>query len=203
MASRCRCPRPPRAPARSRRACAAPRRRGCGDRRRRPTRARARAMTRRRGRAGRARRAARRRGEAGGRAYLGGAGLPHLGHVECVGELVGIDAVAPGGYADDRVPIGHEDDRLGDLRLLAADRHRGVLHGSGGRGQALNVDLEPQLTCALGQTRSHTPTRSAACSSTPAARASSASESSRSTARSSRSHSRSKSPTRPKLMRPS
>ena len=49
-------------------------------------------------------------GVAGGGAYLVRGGLAHLGHVERVGQLVGVDAVAAGGDADDRVAVGHEHD---------------------------------------------------------------------------------------------
>ena len=38
-----------------------------------------------------------------------------LGHVERVGDLLGVHAVLSGRHADDRVAVGDEDDRLGDL----------------------------------------------------------------------------------------
>jgi len=82
-------------------------------------------------------------GEARGGPHLLGGGLAHLGHVERVGELAGIDAVLAGGDADDRVAVGHEHDRLGDLRLLAADRLCGVADSARGGLQPLELDVEP------------------------------------------------------------
>jgi hypothetical protein len=87
--------------------------------------------------------------EAGGGAHLVGGRLAHHGDVERVGELLRVDPVLPRRHADDRVPVGDEHDRLGDLRLLTADRHRGLLDRAGGGAEPLHVHLQPELAGAL------------------------------------------------------
>ena len=146
--------------------------------------------------------------EPGGRAHLVGARLAYLGAVEGLRKLVGVDPVAARRDAHDRIAIGHEHDRLGDLGLVAADRYRRVADRAGGFLEPLHADLEPERPGAGGDPVPHASMCSvappaSAVSLTPATSASSASDARTSSASSSRSQSMSKSPTSPKLMRPS
>jgi hypothetical protein len=87
--------------------------------------------------------------EAGSGAHLFCGRLAHLGDVQRIGELLRVDPVPAGGHAHDRVAVRDEHDRLGDLRLLAADRHGGVLDRAGGCTEPLHVQLKPELAGAL------------------------------------------------------
>ena len=130
--------------------------------------------------------------EARGGANLVGLGLPDLGHVERVGDLLDVDAVLPGGHADHRVAVGHEHDRLRDLSLLAADGGGRVRDRPRGGLQPLHLHLDPQVARAFREPVSHARTAwaglASTVSSTPASAASSASDSWTSFAKSSRSH---------------
>ncbi len=144
--------------------------------------------------------------EARGGANLVRLGLPDLGHIERIGNLLHVHPVLPGGHADHRIAVGDEDDRLRDLSLLAADGAGRVRNRPRGGLQPLHLHLDSQVARAFREPVSHARTAwaglASTVSSTPASAASSASESWMSVAKSSRSYITSKSPTRPKLILP-
>ena len=69
-------------------------------------------------------------GEAGGLAHLISGRLLDVTDFEHRGNGHGVDPVTAGGHDEDGLPIGHEDERVGDLADLDAEGVRGLLGGA-------------------------------------------------------------------------